>query len=297
MMNSIQWMAYLPWRSICPYIHGVKQIYTGCTRPSWRGSIFWSITTSLATTIARVIFLIGSGDSSKNASMNLSSPWGGKSAADCPVVERLVNLDDIKSSGELASDDSSDSRKKHRSIAGTEPLQRKICGAKVDMLFRHAAQEYGCTETNRSRRNKTTKELNESSLKCRCASFRRHIQWRLTSWWPLISLSLVQSTILTATMDWKLISYTTNRSESHKCLLGLSSWLRGPSFSSWTSFLSRVWGVIRCRNDGFNYEHLAAQSPHERKAWHCLERRSLHTFLQTTISTRNLTAQKKRKRS
>lgn len=60
---------------------------------------------------------------------------------------------------------SSDSRNQDRTIAGIEPMSRKLTGRKLDMVFKSSAYELGIMEGGRSEGLNSTKEISDGSVK------------------------------------------------------------------------------------------------------------------------------------
>ncbi|KAG2191987.1 hypothetical protein INT47_000779 [Mucor saturninus] len=71
----------------------------------------------------------------------------------------------ISRSGEKSSSASSDSRNQSRMIASVDPMARKLCGRKVDMIFKSTSAELGCMECDRSDGVNTTKEMSDGLIK------------------------------------------------------------------------------------------------------------------------------------
>ncbi|CAO0789700.1 unnamed protein product [Mucor circinelloides] len=60
---------------------------------------------------------------------------------------------------------SSDSRNQSRTIASVDPMARKLCGRKVDMIFKSTSAELGCMECGHSDGVNTTKEMSDGLIK------------------------------------------------------------------------------------------------------------------------------------
>ncbi|RCH81527.1 hypothetical protein CU098_001238, partial [Rhizopus stolonifer] len=71
----------------------------------------------------------------------------------------------ISRGGEKSSSASSDGRNQSRTIASVDPMARKLCGRKIDLLFKSASAELGCMECGRSDGVNTTKEMEDGSIK------------------------------------------------------------------------------------------------------------------------------------
>ncbi|EPB88012.1 hypothetical protein HMPREF1544_05190 [Mucor circinelloides 1006PhL] len=71
----------------------------------------------------------------------------------------------IKYGGEKSSSASSDSRNQSRTIASVDPMARKLCGRKVDMIFKSTSAELGCMECGHSDGVNTTKEMSDGLIK------------------------------------------------------------------------------------------------------------------------------------
>ncbi|KAF7730005.1 hypothetical protein EC973_003418, partial [Apophysomyces ossiformis] len=68
-------------------------------------------------------------------------------------------------SGEKSSLASSQQKNAGRTIDGIQPMSRKYCGHKMDMLFSYLRYEYGCTEAGVSSDINSSKALREGSIK------------------------------------------------------------------------------------------------------------------------------------
>ncbi|KAG0743871.1 hypothetical protein G6F33_010833 [Rhizopus arrhizus] len=71
----------------------------------------------------------------------------------------------ISRSGGKSSSASSDSRNQSRTIASVDPMARKLCGRKIDMIFKSTSAELGCMVCGRSDGVNTTKEMSDSLIK------------------------------------------------------------------------------------------------------------------------------------
>ena len=92
-------------------------------------------------------------------------------------------------SGEKASRASSESKNDERSISGSDPLARHICGNKMDMIIANTTNEYGCGEAGLTGGTTSTKWINEYTIKV--PKTLKDMAWRISKRAPSNSLKVV----------------------------------------------------------------------------------------------------------
>jgi hypothetical protein len=80
-------------------------------------------------------------------------------------IYSLLHFNIFPFSGKKSSLASSNSSNQDRSLATTEKLERKLCGRKMDLIFKWRRFEFGCAECGRENVSKETKELHDGALK------------------------------------------------------------------------------------------------------------------------------------
>lgn len=97
----------------------------------------------------RLISFAGCADLLKSASTSLNLLCADKSGKKDDISEAPADsYTKIEFSGEKSSEPSTERKDLGRIIASVEPLSRKTCDTRVDMLIKHLSEEYWCTEAS-----------------------------------------------------------------------------------------------------------------------------------------------------